>query len=91
MEAKQPDTVEALCAAGANVDAKTAGGETPLYMVLTKSGQENKALAILKTLCKSGADVTAKAWGGLSMLDLARGRTRGNEFCEVLKQYGAKE
>ena len=94
----KPDVVETLCAAGASVDfdAKLYRGETPLYVALWGHGNDNERLEIVKTLCKNGADVSAyHNHSGRSMLYYAENRTKGtkgpkgNEFCDVLKQYGA--
>ena len=93
VSAFKPDAVKALCAAGADVDAKAEYGDTPLILALVKFpvGHDDERLAIVKTLCESGADVSARTRDAWPMLNLARTRTRGKDFEDVLKQYGAKD
>ncbi|HIV98847.1 MAG TPA: ankyrin repeat domain-containing protein [Candidatus Ornithospirochaeta avicola] len=81
---KNPKVIEALLAAGANIDARNYLGETALIMAVN-SNPETK---ITTQLIKSGADVNACDYQGHSVLDYAKNAKR-TYVINLLKENGA--
>ena len=81
---KNPKVIEALLAAGANIDARNYLGETALIMAVN-SNDETK---ISTQLIKSGADINARDYQGHSVLDYAKAAKR-TYLVNLLKEKGA--
>ena len=81
---KNPKIIEALLAAGANIDARNYLGETALIMAVN-SNAETK---VTTQLIKSGADVNACDYQGHSVLEYARAAKR-TYVINLLKEKGA--
>ena len=69
---------KALLAAGANIEAKTKGGATPLMVAGFRKGN----LEVVKVLIAAGADVNAKATDGGTLLYVAV----CNGYVEIIKE-----
>ena len=74
-----------LLKAGANVNAKTSNGRTPLHFAV----QSNPTLALLEVLIKAGADVNAKTADGWTPLHFATQSNLTPAVLEVLIKAGA--
>ena len=81
---KNPKIIEALLAAGANIDARNYLGETALIMAVNG----NSETKMTTQLIKSGADVNACDYQGHSVLDYARAAKR-TYVINLLKEHGA--
>lgn len=81
---KNPKVIEALLAAGANINARNYLGETALIM----SVNSNPETKITTQLIKSGADVNARDYQGHSVLDYAKVAKR-TYIVNLLKENGA--
>ena len=84
--ANKVDTVRLLLEKGANVNAKSASGDTALAYAVIRGASEE----LLKTLINSGANVNDKNSAGDSLLNLAtkKGATKVEA---ILRGYGAVE
>jgi hypothetical protein len=80
------DIAEQLIAAGAEVDARTEQGETPLLTAAWSSANKG-ALVVATALLAHRADVNAKDKDGNTPLSAAL----APEFCTLLTEHGAKE
>jgi ankyrin repeat protein len=69
-----PEVVELLIAAGANVNAANHRGFTPLLACMAAIHPEDTYVAVATLLISAGADVSATSKEGLSVLELARQR-----------------
>ena len=65
---ENPAIIETLLKAGANVNARSKAGCTPLMWALRYHGH----LAIIETLLEAGANVKAKDKGGTAVIDYAK-------------------
>ena len=81
---KNPKIIDALLAAGANIDARNYLGETALIM----SVNGNAETKVTTQLIKSGADVNACDYQGHSVLEYARAAKR-TYVINLLKEKGA--
>jgi len=81
---KNPKIIEALLAAGANINARNYLGETALIM----SVNSNPETKITTQLIKSGADINARDYQGHSVLDYAKASKR-TYIINLLKELGA--
>lgn len=81
---KNPKVIEALLAAGANIDARNYLGETALIMAVNGNAETK----ITTQLIKSGADVNACDYQGHSVLEYARAAKR-TYVINLLKEKGA--
>ena len=84
-------TMRLLISNGANVNALTAKGYTPLLTAISKKYQDKTypALNIIRILLEAKADPEIKADGIWAMALAAK--NKDNELIELLKNYGAKE
>ncbi len=81
---KNPKVIDALLAAGANIDARNYLGETALVMAVN-SNPETK---ISTELIKCGADINARDYQGHSVLEYAKASKR-LYLINLLKEKGA--
>ena len=81
---KNPKIIDALLAAGANIDARNYLGETALIMAVNG----NPETKVTTQLIKSGADVNACDYQGHSVLEYARAAKR-TYVINLLKEKGA--
>jgi ankyrin repeat protein len=78
------DVVKALIVLGADVNAKSYYGDTPLMEAV-----ENNNLEEVRLLLDKGADVTARP-NGRTALTIAQKKGR-KEIVEILRAHGAKD
>ena len=80
--------------AGANVNAKDNGGNTPIHLHLHPYHGNAPDKAIVKILLENGADINAKTENGFTPLDFAilieRRKKLNNEISDLLRSQGAK-
>jgi hypothetical protein len=82
----QPAAVEELLKRGANVNARTKEGHTPLYDCIYGRGTTE----IAEMLIESRADINLPDYKGVTPLQLAT--TRGKkDIADLLRQHGAKK
>jgi ankyrin repeat protein len=83
-----PEILNALIKAGANVNAKANNGETPLMV----AAQYSTNPKVLGSLIKAGADVTAKDVKGKTARDYAEenGKKENAAFLDGYKAYTEK-
>jgi ankyrin repeat protein len=74
--------VEFLISHGANINAKTDRGSTPLHLAAEQGHKD-----IVKLLIDKGANINVKDVYGRTPLDSAWGRM---DIIEMLKKHGAK-
>lgn len=95
-----PETVKLLLAKGANVNAKTKDGRTPLMSTMSYEftlglryrETDGTLLETVKMLLDAGADVNAKNGGGVTALGYAlKCKRKMTDVVELLKARGAKE
>ena len=80
--------------AGANVNAKDNGGNTPIHLHLHPYHGNAPDKAIIKILLENRADINAKTENGFTPLDFAihieRRKKLNNEISDLLRSQGAK-
>ena len=81
---KNPKIIDALLAAGANIDARNYLGETALIMAVNGNAETK----VTTQLIKNGADVNACDYQGHSVLEYARAAKR-TYVINLLKEKGA--
>lgn len=81
---KNPKVIDALLAAGANINARNYLGETALIMAVNT----NPETKITTQLIKCGADINASDYQGHSVLDYAKAAKR-TYIINLLKEHGA--
>ena len=74
-----------LLAKGANIDAKTVDGETPLYIAVYWGKKDLVELLLVK-----GADINVKNKNGETPLGKAV-EDKKNDIVALLKKHGAKQ
>ena len=77
--------VKSLIEEGADINAKDASGNTPLYYAIQQRNEDIAELLIAK-----GADVNAKNKSGQTALDIAIDQDHTG-IVELLRKHGAKE
>ena len=75
ISAKDPSTIEALLAAGANIEARNRGGNTPLHEVYD--------LVVLDALLSGGAPIDARNRSGETVMHTAAQNRRAHGSCNV--------
>ena len=65
------DFVKCLVSAGANVDAKTKSGRTPLHFVFSLWNNDDRSIDIINFLVSAGANVDSQDYKGSTPLHLA--------------------
>ncbi len=83
-DSKNPKIIDALLAAGANIDAKNYLGETALIMAVNRNAETK----ITTELISKGADINAKDYQGHSVLEYAKASKRPY-IINLLKEKGA--
>ena len=78
------EAVEQHIAAGADVNAKSSGGSTPLYVAALGGHKE-----ITELLIAEGADVNAKNYERKAPLDFAV-KYKRTEIADLLRKHGGK-